>query len=204
MTFSENDILEQIKQGNMDAFEKLYFDLQPRLYAFSRKFIDDIEQAKDAVQDVFLEFWERRQTINVQTSVRSYLFAMIQNKCLNLIRTQKQSDRYNSYAEIKLKEAELYFYEDDQTAYKSIFFKEIESIFDKSVAELPDNQREIFVLSRQEGLSNKEIAERLDISVRTVENHIYRSLKRLRESLKDFYILIPLFQFTFCIILTNR
>jgi len=204
MTFSENDMLEQIKQGNMDAFKKLYFDLQPRLYAFSRKFIDNIEQAKDAVQDVFLEFWERRQAIDVQISVRSYLFAMIQNKCLNLIRTQKQLDRYNSYAEIKLKEAELYFYQDDQTAYKNIFFKEIENIFDKSVDELPDNQREIFVLSRQEGLSNKEIAEKLDISVRTVENHIYRSLKRLKENLKDFYMLMPLLLFTFCSILTIR
>lgn len=191
MVLTENNVLGQIKQGDMDAFEQLYFDLQPRLYSFSRKFINDAEQAKDIVQDIFMEFWERRETIEVKTSVNSYLFRMVHNKCLNLIRTQKLQDRYTSYTEIKLKEAELHFYEDDQIGYKSIFFNEMEQIFNKSIHELPDSQREIFILSRQEGLSNKEIAEKLDISVRTVENHIYRSLKSLKESLRDFCLLVP-------------
>lgn len=186
MVFTEDTMIDQIKHGDIEAFERLYFDMQPRLYSFSRKFIDNTEQAKDIVQDIFVEFWEKKETIEVKTSIKSYLFRMIHNKCLNLIRTQKIQDRYTSYTELKLKEAELYFYEDEQVGYKSIFFNEIEQIFNKVVHELPDSQREIFILSRQEGLSNKEIAEKLDISVRTVENHIYRSLKSLKENLKDF------------------
>jgi RNA polymerase sigma-70 factor, ECF subfamily len=182
----ENDLLPQIRQGSIGAFEKLYFDMQPRLFAFSRKFIDDSESARDIVQEIFFEFWENRQTTIIKTSVNAYLFRTLHNKCMNYIRDMKVHEKYTNYIDIKLKEAELVFFDHDQESYKSIFFKEIQDIFQTSVDSLPESCREVFQLSRVEGLSCKEIANKLNISVRTVENQIYKALKILKVNLKDY------------------
>lgn len=190
----ENDLFLQIQNGNLEAFETLYFDMQPRLYAFSRKFIDDSEISRDIVQEIFFEFWENRNTFLIKSSVKAYLFRMLHNKCLNYIRDRKVHEKYTSYVDVKLKESELLFFDQDQESYKSIFFQEVQHIFEESMKNLPESCREIFLMSRVEGLSNKEIAEKLDISVRTVENQIYRALKILKVSLKDY---LPLFPFLF-------
>lgn len=186
----ENILFLQIQKGNLKAFETLYFDMQPRLFAFSRKFIDDIEICSDIVQEIFHELWENRQTTLIKTSVKAYLFRVLHNKCLNHIRDKKVQDKYISYVDFKLKETELLFYNQDWEGYKSIFFQEVLQIFKKSMEELPEGCREVMLMSRVEGLSNKEIAEKLEISLRTVENQIYRALKILKVNLKDY---LPLF-----------
>jgi RNA polymerase sigma-70 factor (ECF subfamily) len=186
----ENILFLQIQKGNLKAFETLYFDMQPRLFAFSRKFIDDIEICRDIVQEIFHELWENRQTTLIKTSVKAYLFRVLHNKCLNHIRDKKVQDKYISYVDFKLKETELLFFNQDWEGYKSIFFQEVLQIFKKSMEELPEGCREVMLMSRVEGLSNKEIAEKLDISLRTVENQIYRALKILKVNLKDY---LPLF-----------
>jgi RNA polymerase sigma-70 factor (ECF subfamily) len=191
MENNQDDLFTQIQNGNTNAFEKLYFNMQPRLFGFSKKFIDDSEVARDIIQEIFFEFWENRQTIIIKTSVNAYLFRMLHNKCLNYIRNKKVHDKYASYVDIKLKEAELLFFDHDQENYKSIFFKEIEDIFRTSVENLPGSCREILVLSRMIGLSNKEIADQLSVSVRTIENQIYRALKILKVKLKDYLFLFP-------------
>jgi RNA polymerase sigma-70 factor, ECF subfamily len=187
----ENDLLLQIQQDSTIAFEKLYFNLQPRLFAFSKKFIDDSETARDIVQEIFLEFWESRQTIHIKISINAYLFRILHNKCLNYIRDKKVHEKYTSYVDVKLKESELIFFYQDQESYKSIFFKELEDIFRISMENLPESCREIFLLSRISGLSNKEIADKLNFPVRTVENQIYRALKILKVELKDYLYFFP-------------
>lgn len=190
----EGDLLLQIQNGDMNAFEELYFNMQPRLFAFSKKFIENNEIARDIVQEIFFEFWENRHTTTIKSSVNAYLFRTLHNKCLNYIRDLKVREKYSSYVDIKLKEAELFFFDQEQDSYKSIFFKEVQEIFNESMKNLPDSCREIFLLSRMKGLSNKEIADQLNISVRTVENQIYRALKVLKVNLKDY---LPLFPFLF-------
>jgi RNA polymerase sigma-70 factor, ECF subfamily len=188
---NEIKVALEIRQSDLNAFERLYFEYQPRLYAFSKKFIPNNELAKDIVQEVFIDFWERRQDIEIKTSIKSYLFQMIHNRCLNYIRDQKIRDKYSNYVETKLKEAELLFFNQTQESYKSIFFEDIKKILDQSIQDLPESCKEIFILSRGDGLSNKEISEQLNISVRTVENQIYRALKVLKESLKDYLVIFP-------------
>lgn len=183
---ADNDLFVKIKQGSMDAFETLYFDMQPRMYAFSRKFIEDKEVARDIIQEIFFEFWEKRFDTEIKTSVNAYLFKILHNKCLNHIRDTKIRGQYVDFIDIKFKEAELLFFDQDQESYKSIFLKEIEDICNASIEHLPESCREIFILSRRQGMSNKEIADRLDISVRTVENQIYKALKILKANLKDY------------------
>ena len=188
----DNDLLISLKSGDLAAFEKFYIEFHPKLFAFSRKFIDDSETAKDILQEVFFDFWTQRSVIDIKTSVQSYLFRMLHNRCLNHIRSRKIHEKYVDYSENKLKEAELAFYDYGLDNYTSIFFLEMQDILEKSIQSLPESCRQIFLLSRNEGLTSKEIANQLNISIRTVENQIYRSLKIIKEDLKDYLLLAPL------------
>jgi RNA polymerase sigma-70 factor (ECF subfamily) len=172
-------------------FEKLYKRLQPILYAYSRKFIDDAETAKDLIQDAFLRLWEDRDAVRIHTSVNAYLVKTVHNLCLLHIRKQHIHQNYEHYASVAIKEAELNFLSPENAAYTSIFLKDIEAILQKSVEKLPPQSRRIFLMSRMENLSNVEIAGRLDISVRTVENQIFRALKMLKLDLNDYLTLFP-------------
>jgi len=191
MKISEiNEIANRIITGDVSAYEKLYRLMQPRLYAFCRKIIDDKEIARDIVQDVFVSFWENRTTTIIHTSLTSYIFRMTYLKCMNHIRQLKINNKYQNYAAIKIKESEMLFFDPDYNIDGSIFFNEIETLVNNAIDNLPDQCRDIFILSRFDGLEHKEIAKKLDISIRTVEAHIYRALKSLKIELKDYYHLI--------------
>lgn len=188
MLINEGEIIKKLKLGDIAIFEQLYKEMQPRLFAFARKFTSDSDSARDLVQEVFIDLWDRIADLQINSSVRSYLFSMVHNKCLNQIRSQKVHNKYTSYTEIKIKEAELFYFDANESVHSSIFMKDIQEILDKQISELPEGCREVFKMSRIEGLENKQIAEKLDLSVRTVENQIYRALKVLKESLSDYLV----------------
>ncbi len=191
MQISEiNELTIDIQKGDIIAYEKLYRTMQPRLYAFCRKIIEDREIARDIVQEVFVSFWENHKTILIHTSLSSYLFRMTYLKCLNHLRQLKIDNKYQNYAALKLKESEMMHFDPDYNPDGSIFFNEIESLVNKAIESLPEQCKHIFILSRVEGMDHKEIAAKLEISVRTVEAHIYRALKTLKIELKDYYHLI--------------
>ncbi len=192
MSISEQDVITKIRAGDIDSFETIYLDLRPKLYAFCRKYVDDIELAKDIVQDVFFCFWEKRLLLQINTSLSAYLFQMLHNRCLNHLRNEKVRLRYQNSIELRFKEMELSYFDELQESHVSIYFKDIEEIFKKSIDSLPESCKKIFLLSRIEGIDNKTIAETLNLSIRTVEHQNYRALKILKEHLKDY---LPLFLF---------
>jgi len=171
-------------------FESLYRELQPRLYAYCRKFIDDPETARDLVQDAFIKLWEDVDISAIHTSVAAYLQKTVHNLCLLHLRDQQIHRRYENYAAFKLKEAELNFFSPDYGNYTSIFLKDIEDIVNKCLEKQPEQSRQIFEMSRKKGMSYAEIAGELEISVRSVENQIYRTLVILKTELKDYLIVL--------------
>ena len=174
-------------------FESLYKELQPRLYAYCRKFIDDPETAKDLVQDAFVKLWENELFPTIHTSIASYLYKTVHNNCLLYLRDLQIRQRFEDYAALKLKEAELDFYSPDQGVYSSIFLKDIEDIVAKCIEKLPPQSQRIFKMSRWDNLPYAEIAANLGISVRTVENQIYRALTLLKTALHDYLLVALLF-----------
>ena len=180
-----------IKKAN---FELLYKELQPRLYAYSRKFINDSETAKDLVQDAFMKLWEEVDASVIHTNIAAYIKKMVHNLCLHHVRTQQINKRFEDYTTFKLKEAELNFFSPDYSAYSPIFLKDMEDIIQKCIDKLPPQSRRIFIMSRMEGMTYPEIANELNISVRTVENHIYRALATMKTELKDY---MPIFLLIF-------
>ena len=179
------DEFSDYKKAN---FELLYRELQPGLYAYSRKFIDDPETARDLVQDVFIKLWEEIDISTIHTSISAYLKKTIHNLCLLHLRSQQIHQRFENYTAFKLKEAELNFFSPDYGIYTSIFLKDIEDIINKCIESLPPQSRRIFEMSRIKGMSYAEIADELNISVRTVENHMYRALTIMKKELQDYLI----------------
>lgn len=171
-------------------FENLYKKLQPGLYAYSRKFVDNPEIARDLVQDAFIKLWENVDILTVEVSTAAYLRKTVHNLCLLYLRDRRIRQRYESYTTLKLKEAELNFFSSEYGVYTSVFLKDMDDIINKCIEKLPPQSRRIFEMSRFECLPHAEIARRLNISVRTVENHIFRSLPVLKVALQDYLALV--------------
>lgn len=194
-----NQLLDPIVSGNITAYETFYKFMQPRLYSFCRKTIDDKEISRDVVQDVFISFWENRSHLNIHGSLTSYIFQMTYFKCMDHLRRLKIESNYQNYAALKIKESELSFFDPEYNASGSLFFKEIETSIATAINSLPEQCRNIFIMSRVDELKNKEIAEKLGLSVRTVESQIYKALKTLKSELKEYYpVFIPFIGIFIC------
>ena len=145
---------------------------------FALQFLHDSEMAEETVQDLFVHIWEKRESLNIETSVKHYFFRSIRNQCLNQIQHQKIKKQYAS----KMLESSQQEIDPEQ------YYMEVDLIrrIEKSIESLPPKRQEIFRLSREQGLKYKEIADELNISVKTVEAQMGLALKYLRDELKEF------------------
>ena len=175
---SDFELFGNLQKGDEKAFEKLFHQYYAPLCLFACKYLNDEENAKELVQDFFVKVWSRRKSIHVETSVKQYFFQSIKNQCLNLIKHQNIRSRYFQ----KLKEDHIRNHNPDPYFLEVGLQKKIE----QSIALLPEKRREIFKLSREKGLKYREIADQLDISVKTVEAQMGQALKQLSEMLKDY------------------
>ena len=170
-------------QLDKPGFESLFRSFFPGLVLFARKYVPDQDTATEIVHNVFLNLWEKREEVDTRTSLKSYLFTSVHNRCLNFIRDQKKFDR---------DETLLQRLDSDEFTDASDRLEEMEleqRIYDALQA-LPEKCREVFTLNRFEGLKYGEIAGRLGISVKTVETQMSKALKILREKLSDYMIII--------------
>ena len=144
------------------------------------------EEAKDLVQAVFIKFWNDREKINLRSSVRSYLFVSVKNKCFDSLRKKDRN--------IKL-QGITGEHDVSDDSYETYILSELDALFKRSLNKVPDRCREIFELSRFQGLKIREIAVKLNLSEKTVENQITNALRILKEELKDYLPLLALFDY---------
>jgi len=160
------------------------------LVIYAQKFVHDEEVAYDLVQDAFLNLWRNFTSLSNPTSAKSYLFTSVRNNCLNHLSKKSVRKKYTEES-LKQKTEEI---NDYQTAYSSLLEKEIEEKLAKAVNNLPEKYQHPFRLSRFENLPTKEIAEQLNLPVRTVETRIYRALKQIKTELQDYLLLFFIFR----------
>lgn len=175
----ENDTLlfNEIKQGNEAAFRKVYDDFYTPLCFFADKFINDFDKSRSQVQDVFVELWIKREKLNINYSIKSYLYNSVRNSCIDHIRKKKSSEfALKRFTQSENEEFHDYMEE-----------AELNDRINKAIHSLPEKCREIFLLCRFEELKYAEIAEKLGISVKTVEMQMGIALKKLREKLSDYH-----------------
>jgi len=168
----------KLKEGDEGAFNTLFRKYYSAMCHFANQFLHDRELAEEVVQDMFVKIWEKRAVLNIETSVKQYLFRSVRNHCLNQIQHEKIKKQYaNKVLESAHQEinAEQYYLEVDLICR-----------IEKSIESLPPKRKEIFRLSREQGFKYKEIADELGISVKTVEAQMGLALKYLRQDLKDF------------------
>ncbi|WP_207425240.1 RNA polymerase sigma-70 factor [Pedobacter sp. SYSU D00535] len=168
-----------------DAFERLFKEHFKALHAYANMMLKDEEQAEEIVQQVFLKLWERREQLNIQISIKAYLYKSVHNDCLNYFQQNKTRAKYEDYAS-RSGSAEA------GSAAKKLELKELEGRIADALDELPQQCRTIFQMSRFEELKYKEIAEQLGISIKTVENQMGKALKILRVKLAEFLPLVML------------
>lgn len=188
-------IFLNLKTGDSLAFHALYKKYFQPLYLFALKFVDE-DIAKDLVQDCFYDLWQNRQKVEITSSLSAYLFTIIRNRCYkNLKKGQQKLEQDNNFG-MRLKQEELQFFVNSE---KSIFEFDIKDRIGKVMQQLPEKCAEVFTESRFNGLTNKEIAKKFNISVKAVEKHISRALKIFREEFKDLLtvLLVLLSQFFF-------
>jgi RNA polymerase sigma-70 factor, ECF subfamily len=187
IAIEDSKIIQAIKANDLDSFEQLFRSVYPSMVVYARKFVNDVEVARDLAQEVFLNLWENRERTEFHTSLKSYLFRSVHNRCLNYIRHVQVRDNYHEITEQNMREIEFdYFNTSQSTAISHILEGELEQKINDTINLLPEQCRRVFLLSRYHDKSNQEIAEELNLSVRTVETQIYRALKVFRVELKEY------------------
>ncbi len=176
-------------QGSNLLLEHAFRQYHAPLYFYALKFIDDNDHAKDIVQDAFLSLLKSGDEIQIE-NLKAYLFRTVRNNCLNHIKHTLVTSEFAQTEKERISR-EINFYDTHQTLVE----KELQEKLTEAISALPEKYKVPFQLSRFDELSNKEIAEKLDLPVRTVETQIYRALKILREDLINKGLI--LFQFLF-------
>lgn len=188
MNLTGLEIVREIKSGNKSAFENLYRFFYPKLSYFSNQYLLDVDAANSVAQDVFTELWEKRSTLHEDTNIQAWLFTVTKNKSLKLISKEKTKQKYTDY--IRARQLEINYKSLTDFDTSNFLFEELQNKIKTALSKLSPPVREVFEKSRFEDKKNREIAEELGISVKTVEAHVSKALKLLRTELKEYLPLL--------------
>jgi len=166
-------------RGDHSAFRKIFEEFYAPLTLFARKFVHDQDLAREIVQDMFVNLYEKSTVLTIQTSLKAYLYQSVRNSCLNVMKLEKTHLTHHAVLSSLSGTNEA-----DWT--DKMMETEIENMICQVITRLPEKCRQIYLLSRQEGISNREIAQKLNISIRTIETQVSKALKILRNKLDQY------------------
>ncbi|MEZ5199388.1 MAG: RNA polymerase sigma-70 factor [Bacteroidales bacterium] len=189
MSLNENTpdykLVEKLQKGDIEAFDLIFKKYGDRLFGFALKYLKSKEETEELVQDVFLKIWENKKNIKKESSLKSYLFTIAYHNMCKVFRRKHINERFKE--EISTVKKHVFNLE-EELEYKATLEQ-----LTQLIAELPEKQKIIFIKSRNEGKSSKEIAKEMNLSPGTVDNQISLALKYLRKSIKDSNLAILLF-----------
>lgn len=186
----DKQLVTQLKNNEVEAFDSLFLKYSEKLYSFSFSLLKNHEDSKEILQEAFVRIWEKRMEIDSSKSFKSFLFTVSYNLIIDQLRRRIKDNEYRDFLV-------SYFETEKFELQTTIDYDTIKSKIQGAVEELPEKRKEIYFLSRELGLSHKEIAEKLGISVKTVENQINLALKHLKLRLGKEIIAILLFILVF-------
>jgi RNA polymerase sigma-70 factor, ECF subfamily len=172
---NESMLVKQLQKGNHQAFNALYLKYFSKLYGFCYKLTGNKTDSEEIVQEVFIKVWEIKHSLDPDRNFGSMLFTIGKHKIYNKARQRVYNKVYCSYIKNFNAEAE-------EITAQEISYNETQDFLGKAISLLPEKRKEIFIMSRMEGLSNKEIAEKQNTSISNVENHINKALKSIRDN----------------------
>lgn len=184
MNEQDHFLIEGLKRGDRAVFERIFRTYYQELCGFALRYLADPVEAEEVVQDLFFKIWIRKEELLINTSLKSYLYKAVANHSLNHLRHQEIQRKYMDYVGFEVNNAAGGIQLDSDG--------ELQKIVNKALQELPEKRREIFELSRFEGLKYHEIADKLGINIKTVETQMTRALEFMRRYLQEFISVILL------------
>jgi RNA polymerase sigma-70 factor (family 1) len=172
----EIQLISKLREDDTQAFDTLFHLYSKRLYRFAFSILKNSEDSEGVVQEAFLRIWNNRKVIDPSKSFKSYLFAISHNLIIDQLRNRLKEREFLSHLE-------MHFDTGIHTVENEVDYNIIRAQVDQAVDELPEKRKQVYKLSRVEGMSHKEISEQLNISVKTVENQINLALKYLKDRL---------------------
>ncbi|HEY4789384.1 MAG TPA: RNA polymerase sigma-70 factor [Bacteroidales bacterium] len=179
MVLTDQELIVGLREGNEMVFETIFKGYYERLCNYANTFVSDMAEAEEMVQSTFLGLWEKHENVEIHTSMKSYLYRAVHNHCLNRIKHYKVRQEHSEELQYQTE------YSIDSASQELIGI-ELEQQINLAIGSLPPQCSKIFTLSRFENLTYAEIAEHLNLSVKTVDNQMGKALKILRERLKDY------------------
>jgi len=170
---TDQELVGLLKSGDHVAFTEIYNRYWVVLFQHARKMLQDEDAAVDIVQDVFTTIWIKNSELTITTSVKAYLYAAVRNRIISSIRHSKVHESYLDSLTSIIEKGEM-------VTDEQVRFREFSAQVEMEISKLPPRMREVFELSRNEGLSHKQIAEELNIADETVKKQIYKAMKALR------------------------
>ncbi len=183
---SVDRLMATLQAGDITAFEMLFRTYYQPLCNYAYTFVQDRDEAEEIVQATFLSVWEKRDKLDIHTGVKPYLYAMVRNAALNILKHEKIKQQHVA-VELAVAERSV------ESVTRTVMAAELEGRIHKALEKLPEQCRLVFKLSRFEELKYAEIADQLEISIKTVENQMGKALKIMREQLKDYLPIFLLF-----------
>jgi len=189
-SYTNEELMQEIKADNMFAFDALYGKYSRKLYRFGYSILKSKEDSENLIQDVFLNLWENRHKVEKNASIQSYVFTIAYNSAISILRKKTKDFQFVEYLK-SLQEIT------EEPVNVELEYNELTAKLDMIINELPQRQKEVYLLHKVEGLKYNVIAEQLHISVNTIENHMSRALKTIREKLGDYSLFAILFWYLF-------
>lgn len=187
MNPTEEIVWQQIRRGDIRAFESYYKDHYKEFFLASYKYVKTPELAKEIVNDVFLKIWEDAGKITIESSLKSYIYRSVINRSINALNKQKK---------VMQNQRELAYLPQETYELREIETNELKVKLYKAIDDLPEQCKKVFLMSRFDDMKQKEIADKLGISIKTVKNHITHALKQISKSAGfSFIILMTLLNF---------
>jgi RNA polymerase sigma-70 factor (ECF subfamily) len=179
LTIHDTARLKAIKKGNIQEYELLFREYFQPLLSYAISILKSESEAEEVVQDIFFNLWKNKKKLNVHTSFSSYLYKAVHNNCLQVLKKEKRKLNYQQ-------EQRNWNYHESFNPDEILQYNELNEKINNIVDELPENCKTIFKLSRFQGLKYSEIAEKLAISIKTVEANMTKALKHLRRHMDEY------------------
>lgn len=167
----EQEIIIGIKKGNPAAYRQLFLKYYPTIYRFLLRLTHDEETAKDIAQEIFMKIWINRSCLDPKLSVKNLIFVMAKNAAFNYLKSKGR-------LAVNIEDKD---FADNKTCEANLEYSELKSSLDQRIDAMPEQRKRIFTMSRYQQMSNKEIADKLGLSVRTIEKHLELALRDIKD-----------------------
>jgi RNA polymerase sigma-70 factor (ECF subfamily) len=184
----ERRVIEQLREGSKEAFHDLFEAYGPKILAFAISYLKDHADAEEMLQEVFLKLWETRSSLDPSKNIKSFLFKICINLIYDFIRKKNIKQVYVDYS------LQNNSFQENNT-WHEVIYNDMQNYLQLLISSMPEQRQHIYRLSKEDGLTNEEIAQQLHLSQRTVENQLYRAVLFLKNKLGTGSIPLMLFFF---------